>query len=315
VLKRHLTPAALRKQIAEKKLDSLYVVLGDDEHEKRELTNEFEETIDEGFRAFNVERFYGGEASLGLVLDSARTLPMMANKRIVILLQGERALYPKRESEVERRDLEAFEHYLETPAPDTAVVIVASSLDERRRVTKRLMTHATVVRCGEVKDISDAQGWIRTKVKASGKTIEPPAVRELASRTGPDIVRLRDEVERLLLFASNQSSIAVDDVRAISGSVALRDNWAITRAIESGNTKLALRELALGLEGGASPYMVFGQLAWVARARLPGTHVLTAMNTLFRTDLALKQSSGEPRVLLERLVIELCDKPANSGRR
>ena len=315
MLKRHLTPADLRKQIVEKGLDSLYVVLGDDEHEKLELAIEFEETIDEGLRAFNVERFYGGEASLGLVLDSARTLPMMAEKRIVILLQGERALYPKRESEVEKRDLEAFEHYLETPAPDATVVIVAASLDERRRVTKRLMACATVVRCGEVKDISDAQRWILTKIKAAGKTIESSAVRELVSRTGPDIVRLRDEVDRLLLFTSNQSSIAVDDVRAISGLVALRDNWAITKAIESGNTRLALRELALGLEGGASPYMVLGQLAWVVRSRLPGAHVLNAINALFRTDLALKQSGGEPRVLLERLVVELCVKPAHSGRR
>ena len=315
MLKRHLTPAALRQQIGAKTLDSIYVVLGDDEHEKAELTVEFEETIDEELRAFNVERFYGGESSLGLVLDSARTLPMMAQKRIVILLQGERALYPKRESEAEARNLEAFEDYLETPAPDTTVVIVVTSLDERRRVTKRLLTHATVVRCGGIEDVSDAERWIRMKMKAAGKTMAAPAVRELAERIGPDIGRLRDEVERLLLFASNQSSISVADLREIAGSVVVRDNWTITRAIESGNTRLALRELALGLEGGAPPYMVLGQLAWVVRARLPGTHVLAAINAVFRTDLALKQSNGDPRVLLERLVFELCNTSAHSGRR
>ena len=31
---------------------------------------------------------------------------------------------------------------------------------------------------------------------------------------------------------------------------------------------------------------------------------------LFRTDLALKSSAGDPRVLLERLVVELCERKA-----
>jgi DNA polymerase III delta subunit len=31
-----------------------------------------------------------------------------------------------------------------------------------------------------------------------------------------------------------------------------------------------------------------------------------AIDALFRTDLDLKRSAGDPRVLLERLVVELC---------
>ena len=34
--------------------------------------------------------------------------------------------------------------------------------------------------------------------------------------------------------------------------------------------------------------------------------VRAAVEALFRTDLDLKSSSGDPRVLLERLVVELC---------
>jgi DNA polymerase III delta subunit len=34
--------------------------------------------------------------------------------------------------------------------------------------------------------------------------------------------------------------------------------------------------------------------------------VAGAVDALFRTDLDLKTSGGDPRVLLERLVIELC---------
>jgi len=39
----------------------------------------------------------------------------------------------------------------------------------------------------------------------------------------------------------------------------------------------------------------------VAARDLPG-----AVDALLRTDLALKTSGGDPRVLLERLIVELC---------
>jgi DNA polymerase III delta subunit len=57
------------------------------------------------------------------------------------------------------------------------------------------------------------------------------------------------------------------------------------------------------------PYQILGQLAWFVRDRLPGADVRrvpAAVEALFRTDLELKSSGGDPRVLLERLVVELC---------
>ena len=39
-----------------------------------------------------------------------------------------------------------------------------------------------------------------------------------------------------------------------------------------------------------------------------------AIEALFRTDLALKSSGGEPRVLLERFVVELCEERKTVGR-
>jgi DNA polymerase III delta subunit len=80
----------------------------------------------------------------------------------------------------------------------------------------------------------------------------------------------------------------------------------MTNAIERRQAGEALRELALKLDAGEVPVMVLGQLAWFARAKLVPSRVERAVAAVFRTDLALKTSRGEPRVLLERLVVELC---------
>jgi hypothetical protein len=76
---------------------------------------------------------------------------------------------------------------------------------------------------------------------------------------------------------------------------------------------LALRELTLLLDSGAAPPLVLGQLGWIVRAapprgRFPPARIPAAVDALFRTDLALKTSAGDPRVLLERLVVELCEE-------
>ena len=313
------TPAAVQTQIASGQLDPVYLILGDDEYQKSELAGEFEQVVDVGLRAFNVDRFYGGETSLGVILDAARTLPMMAPRRVVTVLRAERFLQPKRESADATHDAEALEAFFKKPPPEVVLVLVSAALDERRRLTKRLLAHATVVRCGDVETVADAQRFIRAKMKGADKQMAPEAVRLLSERVGPDVNRLRDEVERLLLFVGDRSEISTTDVRDVAGPAAAYDDWAVTRAIERGAAAGALRELGLSLEQGAVPYMVLGQLAWVARTRLPAPRVAGAIEAVFRTDVSLKRSAGEPRVLLERLVVQLCEaaswKPRPSGRR
>ena len=300
------TPASVHRQIASGSLDSVYLVLGDDEHEKAELASEFEGAVDEGLRAFNVERFRGGDSSVGTILDAARTLPMMVPRRLVIVLRADRVLEPKRDSAAATREADALVAFVDDPPEHTTLVLVADKVDERRRVTKRLLSKATVVRCGVLETVEDAQRWIRARVKAEHGQISADAVRILSQRVGPDIVRLRDSLERLMLFADGRPEISAEDVIDVVGPAVAHDDWAVTREIERGAAAPALRELGVTLESGAVPHMVLGQLAWVARSRLPAARVPSAIDAVFRTDLALKQSGGEARVLLERLVVELC---------
>ena len=307
-------PEAVRAQIASGQLDPVYLVLGDDEQWKLALAAEFEQAVDEGLRAFNVARFHGGEAALGAVLDAARTLPVMAPRRLVIVTHAERLLQPARDGKAAEQAAAELEAFLDDPPAHAALVLLSGPLDERRRLNKRLLGRATVLRSAALETVADAQRWIRTRVQAAGKRMEPQAVRLLAERIGPDANRLRDEVERLLLFAGGNPDVAVRDVREVAGPAAAYDNWAVTRAIERGDAATALRQLALALEQGAEPYMVLGQLAWVARSKIPPQRIPRAIDVVFRTDNALKRSAGDRRLLLEKLVVELCAAAAGGGR-
>jgi DNA polymerase-3 subunit delta len=320
------TPSTVRKQIQAGTPDPIYLILGEDEVEKSGLASEFADLVDEGLRAFNVERIHAGDLTTGDrladgvagLVAAVRTLPMMVPRRVVIVQQVETLLAPKRESEAATRALEQFEELVKRPEPQTTLVLIATSVDKRGRMFKLLQKSATVVECGALEDLADAERWVRTRVAAASVAIEPAAARLIAQRAGTDVKRLRADVDRLLLYTLGQKQITVNDVRDVVGPAALQDDWAMTNAIEAGQAAEALRQLALMFDAGAPAEKILGQLGWLVRTKFPALaagDVRPAIESLFRTDLDLKRSAGDPRVLLERLIVELCAGKRVAARR
>ena len=311
------TPKVVHSEIISGALDPIYLILGDDEHETVELANEFEQVVDEGIRPFNIDRFDGADISLsvGTVLNATQILPMMSSRRVVVVVRAEMLLEPKRQTEATNRDVESLLDYIEHPVASTTLVLVVGRLNRTRKVAKKLFAKARVVQCGGLETAQDAQRWIRARLKAEGRRMSTGAVRLLSERVGPDIARLRDAIERLTLFTEGQSELSETDVVEVVSQGAEKGDWAVTNAIERGEVDVALRELAVTLENGGVPYQVLGQLAWVARSRIPAARSAAAIDAVFRTDRALKLSAGEPRILLERLVAELCGVGKREGLR
>lgn len=302
-----LTPAALRTQIASGSIGPLYVLVGDDDAEKTTVAAEFAETIDEGLRAFNMDRLYGADADVDDLLNAAATLPMMAPRRLVIVLEAEHLLIPKRESKAAEKEQERLEAFLADPPDHATVVFVCGALDLRRRVVKQILQAAQVVNCGTIGDEADAERWVKARAAGMNAPLDAGAVRALVRRAGLDLVRLRSGLERLALYAMGQPTITAEDVRqAVHAAPEAQADFGIANAIAQNDAAEALHELRLALDAGAPPYFVLGQLRTAAE-RLPSTRLRNGIEAVFRTDLALKTSGGEPRVLLERLVVELCE--------
>ena len=124
-----MTPAAVRKQIKDGTPDAVYLLTGEDELEKSALAAEFAELVEDGLRAFNVERIHAGEwtsgdrlvEGVGSVVAAARTLPMMAPRRVVTILRNAADAEAREEPP---RGLERLESLLKAPEPQTTLVLV-----------------------------------------------------------------------------------------------------------------------------------------------------------------------------------------------
>ena len=304
-----LSQADVRKQIAAGTVGPLYLLVGPDDTGRMALAAEFLELVEADLRPFNVDRLYGGETSAAKVVDAARTLPMMVPRRVVLLVHAERLLNPKKDLKKDvEADLQFLEDYFKAPVDTCCLVLVADSIDKRRSLARQLVSKATVVECSGPGDVVEAAKWVKERVAKEGMAIDARAARLVADRIWPDVSRLRSDVERLILYAAGNKAITETDVQEIVAPATTPDDWGVTNAIERGSARDALRELGLMMDNGTVPYLILGQLAWFVRTKVPAPRVGSAIDAVFRTDLAIKTSAGEPRALLERLVVELCSR-------
>ena len=329
--------AALRKQIQSRALAPVYLLYGEDVRLIEQLVDAIEATIDPADRPFAVERVYAGEAGGGSVdiAASASVFPMLGDRRIVIVLRAEKFLKPARKSSAvsdeeaeETEDAEGggaldtapLEAYIDRPSPSSCLVFVAAGVDRTRRFSKRLLEKSSWVEleglagdnAAERRDARrDAADQMVREFKMAGRTIDPAAVQVLVDRAGGDISKLRGDVERLLLYTEGRTAITkadLDDVVSVETDV---DDWAVVNAIGDGDVGRALRETALRFDRGDSPHQLLGQIRWwVSQTLAKGApeRVKSAVDALLRTDLGLK-SSGDSRMLVERLVVELTGRP------
>jgi DNA polymerase III delta subunit len=323
-------PVEIRQQIKAGKTGPLYILEGDDLQSRHDLALEFAAVVDEGLQAFNVESFYATEATtasgrdalIGAILSTARTLPMMSPRRVVMVHEAERLLSPKRGKDDDQPELDLgakkkrgttpadeLEAYFEKPEPMTTLVFVAGSLDSNRRLVKVLRKHAQSVDCGSLASPQEAAAWIRKRLEKDELTIDNRALSMLLETTGLSLGRIRAEIEKLVLYAAGEAAITPNHVR----DLVIPENesegvFALIDAVRNGNAPRALQEVSALIDAGVQPPMILGQLRAAAIQLRNEVRVKNGLEAVLRTDLAIKSSAGTPQFLLECLVVEICSR-------
>ena len=319
------TVAEIRKIIQSGKTGPLYLLESDDLQSRHDLAIEFAGIVDEGLQAFNVQSFYANEATnapgrdqlIGSLLSNARTLPMMAPRRVIVVHEADRLLAPKRAKDDEEGEVEVpkkgkrvattpaeeLEAYIEQPEPMTTLIFVSGPLDEppRREASGSTPTSSTWRA-----DLRWGAGC-GSEAARKGRVDDPKAISLLLSSTGLTLGRIRPEIDKLILYAAGESTITAAHVKdVVIPQEESEGTFALMDAVRNANAPRALREISALIDSGIQPPMILGQLR-AATIQLRGDQrVKNGLEAVFRTDLAIKSSSGTPQYLLECLVVELC---------
>jgi len=208
--------------------------------------------IGEGPGGFNDDLFQGQGLSAQRVIAAARTLPMMAARRLVLV---------RNLDAMPASELEALGSYVQKPCPETVLVMVGEKLDGRSKFAKQARDAGAWFEAEPPKQHEMAQIAER-EARARGHRISAQAAEGLADALGPDLSALDDALERLSLFVGAGQPIELEHVDGCVAHARIESIWSLVDAVSNRDEKRALTAAASLLGDREPPLKI---LALVAR--------------------------------------------------
>jgi len=281
--------------------------------------------------AFNEEVFQGRNGSAQRILEAARTLPMMAQRRFVLVRGAD---------QLSDADQERLADYLESPSDSTCMVLTAEKLDGRGRLARNAKKLGVLSTAVPLKQ-AGVRRFIEGEARQRKLELRPDAAAALADALGTDLAAIDDALERLALYVGPGKAIDLAAVEACVSRARVESIWALVDAIGLRDRRAALGAAASLLDAGEVPLRILAliarQLRMVARMRgalesgMPPQEackvagappfkaqelataarrfapqaLATAFGVLAETDLALKGSKRPGDVVLQQAVLAL----------
>ena len=204
--------SAFSRQIKAGEIPPAIYLYGEEEVLKEEAVRAvLDRVVDPGLRDFNYDVRSAGQLDPESVEALCTTLPMMADRRMVVIRDVE--AWNKK-----ARAKSAVLHYLERPSPETVLVLVQGAPrreDDRGEADAELARRTCTV---EVERCTPkvAEKWVLRRAAERGVTLEPDAVRHLVDATGADLAHARSELDKLAGLGG-ETPVTVDQVAGLLG--------------------------------------------------------------------------------------------------
>lgn len=222
--------------------------------------------------AANTTAFDGRRVSFGEVAMAVKTVPFLADHRLVVvegLLERFEESRPRRDrppgADIAPERDEGPDPWAGLPAlvrstpPTTVLVFLSERLTARNPVLAQLRQAADVQEFRQPKG-RELAAWVTGRVAGLGGQITPPAARLLASYAGGSLRQLDGEVQKLCLYARSRA-IQEEDVRLLVADAREASVFALVDALVEGRRAEALRALRDLMDQGAAALYIIAMLA------------------------------------------------------
>lgn len=232
---------ALFRSLTKGELAAVYYLHGSEDVLKDEAVRMIlDRSLEPGLRDFNFDQRSAAQLEPEEIHSLCNTLPMLAERRVVVLREVEAW---KRKT----RGRAEFLRYLERPSRETVVVLVQGSAEEVE--DKELSRSAYTVEF-EPLPADRAERWLMRRADQLGLTLEPEAARHLVRSVGSDLGALQSELAKLASLPDSEA-LTPDRIGELVGVRHGETQWDWREAVLDGQAgrALALLEPVLAQPG------------------------------------------------------------------
>jgi DNA polymerase-3 subunit delta len=326
-----LNPLRLESVLEQQGPGPLYLIVGEEDLLRDRALAVLKAAVLGTEGEFNYDLFYGDETGASDIRNCTSEMPVFAERRLVVV---------KAADKLSAAEGATLLDYLKDPVMTTTLAFVSPKLDGRLKWSQALAQTAVTVDCAPLRD-AQVLAWLTDEAGRMGLRLEGEAAQLLRESSGGSLYGVQRELEKLASYVSPDRAATAADVLALRGMEPGASVFDLTLAIAEGHRGRTLAILARNLDAGEAPLRILGSLAWQYRrlwkvkellanggregeaartlrmdplkvrsfvARFSLEHLQAALRLFLDADGKLKGAgSGRPRMVLERVLLRLCE--------
>ncbi len=194
---------AISKNIAAGQFAPIYLLMGEEDWFIDQLAEQLaEHTLDEAEKAFNLTIVYGRDATPGAIINTARQMPMMGSRQVVIVREAQQL-----------KKIDELQLYAVNPSPSTILVLCHKEkpIDRRTQLYKHASLKGIVFNSVRPRDY-EIREWLGQFVARRGLKADPKALEMLVEHLGMEISKISNELSKLLLALPEGVSVLTPDI-------------------------------------------------------------------------------------------------------
>lgn len=332
-----MTAAELNRALEDRKVPPLLFLFGEEGFSLERTVQRIRDlSVSPDVRDFNFNTYHGRDVQVEAVLDTARTLPVFAQQRMVLVKDAQH---------LSAAALEAVLPYLKDPVPETILVFTADKIDRRKKFFQEFKKRGALV---EFKKPYDNQipSFVKGLAREAGCSFTEDALALFCRRVGSNLQEVHGELAKLVAYLGKRDLVDAADVAAVVSDTRTDSVFDLTNALGQKNVAAAMRLLGRLLDEGVAPLVILAMMVrhfrqlWktrelidqgvakselarrvginpyfldglVAQARrFPPAQYRRTFELFLGVDLALKSSGAHPSAQLEMLILDIAATPS-----
>lgn len=205
------------QEIRSGNLKPIYFLYGEEEFYLDQLLEAFSELLPTHEKDFNFDLLYGQDVNPAKVLGIARSFPMMAERRVLIV----RNFLQTGKGAAGEGDMNDFIPYLENPNPSCLLVLFDTGKPAGNTKVGKAISKSPNVGFYGFESMPDylIPEWVISWVKSHHKkNIDPAAAQLLAQFVGNNLQLLSTEIDKVCTFVDTSENVSEANVKKIIGS-------------------------------------------------------------------------------------------------